>query len=174
MNKVILMGRLTADPELRYTQSNTAVCRFNLAVDRFMGDGKENQADFISCTAWSKTAEHVSKYYFKGKKALVEGNVKTGSYDAQDGHKVYTTEVWVERVEFADDKKKDGQQQQQGGQAPQQAAPTTAAPWAPQTEDDDLPFNQGSPAPVNQPQGESVNGATSKAKNNTPPAPWMK
>ena len=119
MNKVILMGRLVADPELRYTQgSNTAVCRFRLAVDRFMGEGKENAADFISCTAWGKTAEHVNNYYFKGKKALVEGNIKTGDYDDKDGKKVYTTEVWIDRIEFADDKKKG----ENGGQAPQQTS----------------------------------------------------
>lgn len=112
MNKAILMGRLTADPELRYTQGNTAVCRFTLAVGRYMGEGKENQADFIICTAWGKTAEHISKYYFKGKKALIEGNIKTGSYENQEGHKVYTTEIWVDRIDFADDKKKENQSQQ--------------------------------------------------------------
>lgn len=154
MNRVILMGRLTADPELRYTKSQTAVCRFNLAVDRFMGKDKENEADFITCTAWGKTAEHVNQYYFKGKKALIEGNIKTGSYDAQDGHKVYTTEVWVDRVEFADDKKKGGQ------------AATTAQTNS--TSDDAPPWDEPDDFPkTNQSEQKSQSAAI-----NDPP--WMR
>lgn len=155
MNKAILMGRLTADPELRYTQNNTAVCRFTLAVDRYMGQDKENQADFISCTAWGKTAEFISQYYFKGKKALVEGNIKTGSYDDKNGRKVYTTEVWVERIDFADDKRKDNN----GGQASQrQTISNDNPPW--DSSEDDFPrTNQ---QPVSQ---QSVNDSA---------PPWMR
>lgn len=171
MNKVILMGRLVADPELRYTTGNTAVCRFRLAVDRFMGEGKENAADFINCTAWGKTAEHVNSYYFKGKKALVEGNIKTGSYDDNDGKKVFTTEVWIDRIEFADDKKKgenSGQAPQQAGQ--QVATANNAPPWNSPAENEveDFPRNNA-PAPASaqqQPvQQQSVN-------NSNPP--WMR
>lgn len=126
MNKTFLTGRLTADPEMRYTQSQMAVCQFTLAVDRFMGKDKENEADFIRCTAWGKTAEHVEKYYFKGKKAIVEGNIRTGSYQDKNGETRYTTDVWVEKIEFADDKKKDNV----GQASPQQnIKPADAPPW---------------------------------------------
>jgi len=150
MNKAILLGRLTADPELRYTQANTAVCKFTLAVDRYMGEGKESQADFITHTAWGKTAEHISKYYFKGKKALVEGNIKTGSYEDKEGRKVYTTEVWVDRIDFADDKKKENQSQS----AVVYMNPDDAPPWE-------------SPEPTQNPPVEQPN------VNNSAP-PWMR
>ncbi len=158
MNKVIIMGRLTADPELRYTQSQTAVCRFRLAVDRYMGKDKENEADFINCTAWGKTAEHVNSYYFKGKRALVEGNIKTGAYDNDDGQRIYTTEVWVDRIEFADDKKKG----EQNGQASQQkTAPTDAPPW---DEPKDA-FPKDNPPTQESPQPATTNGSN---------PPWMR
>lgn len=170
MNKVILMGRLVADPELRYTQGNTAVCRFRLAVDRFMGEGKENAADFISCTAWGKTAEFTEKYFFKGKRALIEGNIKTGSYDDNDGKKVYTTEVWVERIEFADDKKKD----ENGGQTPQQGGRQVTAsdnpPWG--NTDDDFPrSNRPTQQPTQQPPTQQP--APQQNVNDSTP-PWMR
>lgn len=106
MNKVILMGRLTRDPEVRYTQSDnaSAVARFSLAVDRrFKKDG-EQTADFISCVAFGKTGEFIEKYGHKGTKFVVEGRIQTGSYTNKDGQKVYTTDVVVEQVEFAESK----------------------------------------------------------------------
>ena len=103
MNKVILMGRLTRDPEVRMS-GDTAVARFSLAVDRrFKKDG-EQTADFISCVAFGKTGEFIEKYGRKGTKFVVEGRIQTGSYTNKDGQKVYTTDVVVEQVEFAESK----------------------------------------------------------------------
>lgn len=106
MNKTLLIGRTTKDPDIRYTQSEQpmTIARFNLAVDRrFKKDG-EQSADFISCVAFGKTAEFIEKYVFKGTKIAVEGRIQTGSYTNNDGNKVYTTEVVVEQVEFAGSK----------------------------------------------------------------------
>ena len=103
MNKCMLMGRLTRDPEVRMS-GDTAVARFSLAVDRrFKKDG-EQTADFINCVAFGKTAEFIEKYGHKGTKFVVEGRIQTGSYTNKDGQKVYTTDVVVEQVEFAESK----------------------------------------------------------------------
>ncbi|MBQ3061598.1 MAG: single-stranded DNA-binding protein [Lachnospiraceae bacterium] len=109
MNKVILMGRLTRDPEVRYSQgeSSTAVARFTLAVDRRFArkdNGNEQNADFIGCVAFGKTGEFVEKYFRQGSKAVVCGRIQTGSYTNKEGQKVYTTDVVVEEVEFAESK----------------------------------------------------------------------
>lgn len=108
MNKVILMGRLTRTPEIRYSngENSTAVARFSLAVDRrFKRDGSNEQsADFISCVAFGKTAEFLERYVNKGTKLVVEGRIQTGSYTNKDGNKVYTTDVVVEQCEFAESK----------------------------------------------------------------------
>lgn len=104
MNKVMLIGRLTADPELRQTQSGVSSCRFTVAVDRRFADKNtgERQADFISCTAWRQTAEFVSRYFNKGKLIAVEGSLRTGSYTDKNHSDVthYTTDVYVDNVEF--------------------------------------------------------------------------
>ena len=105
MNKVILMGRLTRDPEVRATQSNTAVCSFSLAVNRRFKQEGQPDADFINVTAWAKTAEFVSKYFTKGQQVSVIGRMQTRNYDDKDGKKVYVTEVVAEEVYFADSKK---------------------------------------------------------------------
>ncbi len=103
MNKVILMGRLTRDPEVR-NSGDTAVARFSLAVDRrFKKDG-EVTADFPNCVAFGKTAEFVEKYAHKGTKFVVEGRLQTGSYTNKDGQKVFTTDVIVDQIEFAESK----------------------------------------------------------------------
>ena len=103
MNKVILMGRLTRDPEIRASESATTA-RLSLAVDRrFKRDG-EQTADFINCVAFGKTAEFIEKYGRKGTKFVVEGRIQTGSYTNKDGVKVYTTDVVIEQVEFAESK----------------------------------------------------------------------
>ena len=101
MNKTFLTGRLTSDLELRNTQAGKSFCRFTLAVDR-VGEG----ADFISCTAWSKTAENMVKYLGKGSKIALCGRIQTGSYE-KEGHKVYTTDVVASDVEFLDSKRKE-------------------------------------------------------------------
>ena len=138
MNKVILMGRLTRDPEVRYSagESGTAIARYTLAVDRrFKRDG-EATADFISCVSFGRTAEFAEKYFRQGLKIIVSGRIQTGSYTNRDGQKVYTTEVVVEEQEFAEGKNFSqqgaGQQppQNYGGQqnAPQQSVPQQNAP----------------------------------------------
>lgn len=107
MNKVILMGRLTRDPEVRYSQgeSATAVARYTLAVDRrFNRNGDENTADFINCVAFGRAGEFAEKYFRKGIKIAVTGRIQTGSYTNKDGVKVYTTDVVIEEHEFAESK----------------------------------------------------------------------
>lgn len=104
MNKIILVGRLTKDPELSATQ-NSSYVRFNLAVDRrFKRDGDKVTADFPSCIAWGKTAEFIDKYFHKGMKLGLVGRIQTGSYTNRDGQKVYTTDVVAEEVEFVESK----------------------------------------------------------------------
>lgn len=113
MNKVILVGRLTKEPEVRYSQTaqgNTTIARYTLAVDRkFKKDG-EQSADFIGCVAFGKLGEFAEKYLNKGTKIAIVGRIQTGNYTKQDGSKVYTTDVVVEECEFAESK---GQQEQQ-------------------------------------------------------------
>lgn len=104
MNAWVGIGRLVRDPEVRYTQSGKAVCRFTLAIDR---RGGEKQADFIPCVAWEKTAEVIAQYVSKGQKIAVDGRIQTRSYE-QDGRKVYVTEVVVQSMEFCDSKGKSG------------------------------------------------------------------
>ena len=123
MNKVVVLGRLTRDPEVRYSQgdSSLAIARYTLAVDRrFKRDGDEQTADFINCVAFGKTAEFAEKYFRKGIKIAVSGRIQTGSYTNKDGVKVYTTEVVVEDQEFA--KSKSAQTQTE-----KESAPTAAA-----------------------------------------------
>ncbi len=107
MNKVILMGRLTRDPEVRYTSgNNTLVASFSLAVNRrFVKQGEERQADFFNIVAWDKTGEFCSKYFKKGQQVGVIGRLQSRSYDDKDGKKVYVTEVIAEEVYFADSNK---------------------------------------------------------------------
>ncbi len=104
MNRVFLCGRLTKDPDVRYTQGAEpmAIARYTLAVDRRKKD--ENSADFISCVAFGKSAEFAEKYFHKGIKIAVEGRIQTGSYTNKDGKKIYTTDVVVESTEFAESK----------------------------------------------------------------------
>jgi len=107
MNKVVLLGRLTKDPELRFAAgSGTGVSRFTIAVNRQF---KKNETDFINCVAFGKTAETISQYFTKGKQIAVSGSVRTGSYDAQDGTKRYTTDVAVDSFSFTESNKTEGQ-----------------------------------------------------------------
>lgn len=106
MNKVILMGRLTRDPDVRYTQGEEpmAIARFTLAVDRRGKRDREASADFPSCVCFRRTAEFIEKYAHQGTKLVVVGRIQTGSYTNRDGQKVYTTDVVVEEAEFAESK----------------------------------------------------------------------
>lgn len=157
MNKVILMGRLTRDPEVRYSagENSLAIARYTLAVDRrFKRDG-EASADFISCVSFGRTAEFAEKYFRQGLKIVVSGRIQTGSYTNRDGQKVYTTEVVVEDQEFAESKSASDHYQGGnnfgGGFGGQNSAP--AAPMGgssasadgfmniPDGIDEELPFN---------------------------------
>jgi single-strand DNA-binding protein len=106
MNKVILMGRLTRDPEVRYSQGENAlaIARYTLAVDRRFQRNSDQTADFISCVAFGRSAEFAEKYLKQGTKICITGRIQTGSYTNKDGVKVYTTEVVVEDQEFAESK----------------------------------------------------------------------
>ena len=105
MNKVILMGRLVADPEVRYSTDNMAIARYRLAVNRrYKKDGEEQTADFINCVAFGKNGEFAEKYLHQGMKIAVSGRIQTGSYTNKDGNKVYTTDVVVEEHDFCESK----------------------------------------------------------------------
>ena len=146
MNKVILMGRLVRDPEVRYSQgdASTAVARFTLAVDRrFKREGDDQSADFIGCVAFGKTGEFIERYGRKGTKFVVEGRIQTGSYTNRDGQRVYTTDVVVEQVEFAESK---ASNDNNGGYVPtNRPSPSGAAGDGfmniPDGIDEELPFN---------------------------------
>lgn len=105
LNKIILMGRLTKDPEYKMTQTGTAVTNFTLAVERNFGSGEERQADFISCVAFKNTAEFVKKYFVKGQLMCVLGTLQTRTWEGQDGKKNYVAEVIVNEVHFTGDKR---------------------------------------------------------------------
>lgn len=142
MNKVILMGRLTRDPEVRYSQGDnaSAVARFSLAVDRrFKKDGDQT-ADFINCVAFGKTAEFIEKYGHKGTKFVVEGRIQTGNYTNKDGQKVYTTYVVVEQVEFAESKNASGDSSSTGNTS-NTTSDDTSFMNIPDGIDEELPFN---------------------------------
>lgn len=141
MNKVILMGRLTRDPEVRYAQGNDnmAIARYSLAVDRrFKKDGDEQTADFINCIAFGKAGEFAEKYLRKGTKIAVVGRIQTGSYTNKDGQKVYTTDVVVEEQEFAESK---GNGSTEGNQTAKAPASSDGFMNIPDGIDEELPFN---------------------------------
>ena len=152
MNKVILMGRLTRDPDIRYSQGDNpmAVARYTLAVDRRFTkrDGGDSQqtADFISCVAFGRSAEFAERYLRKGLKLVVTGRIQTGSYTNQEGQKVYTTDVVVEDQEFAESKNANsGTDNFGGGFAPADRPSPSAAGDGfmniPDGIDEELPFN---------------------------------
>ena len=145
MNKVILMGRLTRDPEVRYSQGDNAmaIARYTLAVDRrFRRDG-EASADFISCVSFGRTAEFAEKYFRQGLKIAVTGRIQTGSYTNRDGNKVYTTDVVVEDQEFAESKA--ASQANGNNYTPARPEPSAASGDGfmniPDGIDEELPFN---------------------------------
>ncbi len=144
MNKVILMGRLTRDPEVRYSQGEkaTSVARFTLAVGRrFKREGDQN-ADFINCISFGKSAEFAEKYFRQGMKITICGRIQTGSYTNKNGNKVYTTDVVVEEQEFAESKKSSENNSSGGGH--RQGSPTPNGDGfmdIPDGIDEELPFN---------------------------------
>lgn len=144
MNKVILMGRLTRDPEVRYGagENSTAVARYTIAVDRrFKRDGEQN-ADFIGCVAFGRNAEFAEKCLRQGTKIVLTGRIQTGSYTNRDGQKVYTTDIVVEEQEFAESKATAGNGGQNNYSRPA-AAPSDADGFMniPDGIDDELPFS---------------------------------
>ena len=144
MNRVILMGRLARDPDVRYTQGDKpmAVARYTLAVDRRFNRGNdENTADFISCVAFGKTGEFAEKYLRKGTKVAVTGRIQTGSYTNKDGTKVYTTDVVVEDHEFAEGRNSTGNSPEGSRQPDGFMAAGDGFMNIPEGIDEELPFN---------------------------------
>lgn len=151
MNKVILMGRLTRDPEVRYTQGDNAmaIARYTLAVDRRGGrnNSEEQSADFIGCVAFGRQGEFAEKYLRKGTKIAITGRIQTGSYTNKDGVKVYTTDVVVEDHEFAESKNASanngfsGGNDFSGGFKPEPAGAGDGFMNIPDGIDEELPFN---------------------------------
>ena len=129
MNKVVLMGRLTRDPDVRYSQGETplAIARYTLAVDRRFKRNGEQDADFINCVAFGRTAEFAEKYLKQGTKMVVSGRIQTGSYTNRDGVKVYTTEVVIEEQDFAESKAAAAQNSSMGVPQPSAPQPSAAA-----------------------------------------------
>ena len=147
MNKVILMGRLTRDPDVRYSagENGTSVARYTLAVDRRFNRNGDQTADFIGCVAFGKSAEFAEKYLKQGTKIAITGRIQTGSYTNKDGNKVYTTDVVVEEQEFAESKAASGQTSGNGGYQPAgRPEPGNAGAEGfmsiPEGIEDDLPF----------------------------------
>ena len=151
MNKVILMGRLTRDPEVRYSQAAEplAIARYTLAVDRRFqrrdNSGNEQTADFINCVAFGRTAEFLERFGRKGTKFVLEGRIQTGSYTNKDGQRVYTTDVVAENVEFAESKNASGGGDNSGFTPSDRPSPSSAAGDGfmniPDGIDEELPFN---------------------------------
>ena len=156
INRTVLVGRFARDPELKFTQSGIAMCRFTLAVNRpFRNQQGENEADFINCVAWRKQAENVANYMHKGSLAGVDGRIQTSSFEGKDGNRVFMTEVVADSVQFLESKKeREGNRTADASTAnepsaasnPFKAKPSND-PFAPKTNstvidvsDDDLPF----------------------------------
>ena len=171
MNKVILMGRLTRDPDIRSSQSDNpiTVARFTIAVDRRFKRDSDQSADFISCVAFGKTAEFFDKFVKQGTKVCVEGRIQTGSYTNRDGQKVYTTDVVVENAEFAESKSaqesRSGSYQPQYQQYGQQSQPQYQS--QPQQSQNNYNY-QPQPAPAPQPAYQNYSQAAAEQPGNFP------
>ena len=140
MNTVNLVGRLTKDPELRYTTSGIATVRFTIAVNRQFKTEGQSDTDFINCVAWRKTAENLANFQKKGNLIGVDGRIQTGNYEGQDGKRVYTTDVLAESIQFYD-KKSDGQNAAQQNNYQQQNTKQRKEEGNPfRVEESDLPF----------------------------------
>lgn len=158
INRVVLVGRLTKEPELKYTQSGVAVCRFTLAVNRTFTNAKgEREADFVNCVSWRKQAENMANFLKKGSLAGIDGRIQTSNFEGKDGNRVFMTEVVADSVQFLDtrssaDKQQEGAQQTNGKQYAPKGSPDASskpdnsyysAPGTPgnfEVNDDDLPF----------------------------------
>lgn len=153
INRVVLVGRLTKDPELKYTHSGLAVTRFTLAVNRnFTNQQGQREADFVNCVAWRKQAENISNFLRKGSLAGVDGRIQTSNFDGKDGNRVFMTEVVADQVQFLEPKRNDNGPQEQSNyqQPPQQPYQYSNSPrnqvnsnYNPDgivPSDDDLPF----------------------------------
>ena len=149
MNKVILMGRLTRDPEVRYSQGDnaTAIARFTLAVDRRIKRDNEASVDYINCVSFGRSAEFTEKYFRKGTKIVIAGRIQTGSYTNKDGQKVYTTDIVIEEQDFAESKAASQQnnsgnaQNASNNQQAQQPKPQTSPDGFMSADDEGLPFH---------------------------------
>lgn len=143
INNVVLIGRITKDPELRETQSGIAVCRFSLAINRtYDNSNGEKEADFVNCIAWRKQAENLATYMRKGNLIGVTGRIQTGSYEDKAGKRVYTTDVVAEGIQFLEPKRiatTSSQPPQQSFTSTQQPSPFYGT-GRPELTDDDLPF----------------------------------
>lgn len=143
LNKVILMGRITQELELKQTTNGTAVLSFNVAVDRnYTKQGEEKQTDFITCVAWRQTAEFISKYFSKGRMIALEGNLRTRTYDDKNGSKHYVTEVYVDNVSFTGEPKQDGNSSASSQSVPQQNTPPQNASPQPAPSQNSSPATQ--------------------------------
>ncbi len=147
MNNVIIIGRLTRDPEMRSTPSGHSVTKFTIAVDKGMSKEKKQQAeaagqptaDFISCVAWNKTAELISQYITKGSQIGIQGKIQTSNYEDNDGKRIYRTDVIVDRVKFLGGGQQDqGQQQEQQPKSQKVGISVDDGNWLPNN--DDIPF----------------------------------
>lgn len=149
MNKVILMGRLTRDPEVRYSQGDnvTAIARFTLAVDRRIKRDNEASVDYINCVSFGRSAEFAEKYFHKSTKIVIAGRIQTGSYTNKDGQKVYTTDIVIEEQDFAESKAASQQnnsgnaQNASNNQQAQQPKPQTSPDGFMSADDEGLPFH---------------------------------
>lgn len=147
MNKVILMGRLTRNPEVKYSQGDnaTAIARFTLAVERRIKKDNEASADFINCVSFGRSAEFAEKYFRKGTKIVICGRIQTGSYTNKDGQKVYTTDIVIEEQDFAESKATSQQNNsgsvQNNSNSRQSQKPQPDPDEFMSVDDDDLPFN---------------------------------
>ncbi len=145
MNKVVLMGRLTRDPEVRYAQneSSTAIARYTIAVDRRIKRNGEQSADFISCVAFGKSGEWAEKWLHKGIKIAITGRIQTGSYTNKEGQKVYTTDVIIEEQEFAESRaaSESNSQSYQQQQPRQQTSGADGFMSIPDGEENELPWS---------------------------------
>ena len=137
MNKVLLVGRFTKDPEIKYANSGLTIASFNVAVDRKYKKEGEQSADFVSCKAFGKTAEFIEKYFHKGMRIGIDGRIQTGSYQKDDGSKVYTTDVVCDGVEFVESKSSDGN----APKAKQEEQQADDFVNVPDGIDEELPFN---------------------------------
>ena len=141
MNNVQLVGRFTRDPEVRYSDGGTTVARFTLAVDRRFRKEGQQEADFISCVAFSKTAEFIEKHFRKGMRIGLIGRIQTGSYTNQDGQKIYTTDVCTDNVEFVESKGASESSQESSGPEPGSIVGDGFMKIPDGVEDEGLPFN---------------------------------